>query len=156
MIRGYSNRMPVITRHPDAIRPQVSGNDRFGRTHARLIYPGDSNNNKRYNKKLKRTINVCVYLVYGLRRTAVMGQALWATDALCYRTIASSTNIINLTDKILNFFKQPRLIVYGNLLLEQISLEGAPCFLSWEQTNSTCIVNYINLFITKLYIDHIR
>lgn len=57
MMRGYFNRMPVITRHPDAIRPRVSGNDRFGRTHARLIYPRDLNYNKRQQKT--KTVDKC-------------------------------------------------------------------------------------------------
>lgn len=51
MIQGYYIRTAVITRNPKEVRPQVLDNDRFRRTHARLIHPRDTNNNKGGDKK---------------------------------------------------------------------------------------------------------
>lgn len=101
------NRTAVITRHPYAIRPQVLSNDRLSGTRdAGLIHPRETNNNKCYDKKLKSPINARFYLVpepVGLQK----GPACGLRDLAIEPAIKSSTNIINLNDKILCFTKSP-------------------------------------------------
>lgn len=70
--------------------------------------------------------------------TAVRGQS--------NRAITSTSNIINLADKILYFFKAARLIVFGNLLLEQTSPTANAMFRSVE-TNKGFLFNQINSLV---------